>query len=117
MISIASLQFDPDGALLIARPGPGTRATDASRRVTRTATLDGGVSISDTGYSAGDRTVKAEVINPTPHQVEIAARLVRLYPLVTVCLSDGAYQAVPSSYDLDAGKLSITLLLVEQISG
>lgn len=116
MIALSTPTYDPRGTLILARPGPGSELFHASRRVTRTATLDGGVAIADTGYSAGDRTVRLTIPVPSPAQVATVSRLVRLYPLITVCLEDGAFSAVPSDYDLASGRLTLILLLTAQLS-
>lgn len=116
MIALSTPTFDPAGTLILARPGPGSELISAARRVTRTATLDGGVAIADTGYSPGDRTVRLTIPKASPAQIETVSRLVRLYPLITVCLRDGAYSAVPSNYDLRNGGITLILLLTAQLS-
>lgn len=55
-ISIASALFDPFGHLLIDIEPAGSNLDYLSRRVSRSATLDGGAYIVDNGYTASDAT-------------------------------------------------------------
>ena len=114
MISISARVFDPAGSLLIRNHDPDLES--AERRVTRTATLDGSVTVTDTGQSDGDRTINVVALRATAAMVETARRFVQLYPLVTVALADGCFIAVPRDYSTRRDALNISLLITERVS-
>ncbi|NIC05271.1 hypothetical protein [Billgrantia bachuensis] len=98
LIGLAARTFDPQGALLL--PGHGDNDTGSlRRRVTRAATLDGGVAITNRGYSAADRTLTLSLAGQPLALVERARRLLRLHGNVTVTLADGAFTGTPSEYN------------------
>jgi hypothetical protein len=84
--------------------------------VSRVGTLDGGVSISDRGFSEGDKTFVYIFKPVSKDHNEIAKRLVRLHPKVTVSNSDGVFEAVPQSFLPSPEENTFTLLVVQKIS-
>lgn len=116
MISISSRTFDMDGQLLIRRPSPGTAFDRGRRRLSRSATLDGEVTIFDGGFSHGDRTFIVVVNQPSRTLVDAAKRLLQSYRLLTVSVREGCYRAAPESYTADEGKLTLVLLVKEKVS-
>jgi len=118
MIGISTQTYDLDGARIFNET---SRAKDAEnrrgeRRTSRTATLDGGVVITDLGFSDGDRTIKVFEPDASLESIEFARYLVEHYSLAVVTTEDGAYEAVPSTYDVSDGDLTITLAVVEKLS-
>lgn len=118
MIGLAAQTYDIDGARIF-------RDTDrfkdqanrkGGRRVSRTATLDGGVSISDMGYSDGDRTLAVVVPGASEELIAFAEYLIRTYALITITTGDGAYEAAPETHNVSDGTLTLTLLIAEKIS-
>jgi len=83
VIHIAARTFDLLGYLDIA-PLPGETTDTYGRRVSRVATLDGGVAVSDRGYSHGDRTLVYRWRPVSEEENARAKRLVSLHPTVTV---------------------------------
>ena len=94
MISISSPTYDPDGCIFIdCHP---TNLFDATRRGSVTATLDGGVSVYDTGYSIADQTIKCSVPHPDKAMLLQLQYLITYYGQVVLCCEAGAFLCVPS---------------------
>ena len=104
-IGISATIFDTSGALYV--DGSGLAASEAlknnarERRATRTATLDGGVSVYDTGYSAGDRDMEVRVPAPSRELIDFFFYMVETYNLIMITTEDGAYYGVPQRAYLD----------------
>lgn len=116
-IVLAAPVYDPAGWLelrTVDRSGSDTAAL--SRRVTRTATLDGGASVNDAGYSPADRTVLLN-LDPTTDAdtVEAVRRLLRIYSTLLLSMRDGLFYAAPSTYRVTNGKATLTLLITEAV--
>lgn len=115
MISITSTSFDALGYLEID-PKDNAQAATFSRRVSRAATLDGGVVISDRGFSDGDRTLAYSYKPVSKEHDSRAERLVRLHPTVNVSTPDGVFLAVPQSFSRSSTENTITLLAIRKVS-
>lgn len=107
-IGLAARTFDPDGALLLPWRD-GTETDSIARRVTRTATLDGGAAISNRGYTPADRTLTISLAGQPLALVERVRRLLRLHGNVSVSLRDGAYLGVPSEFNERQQTLTVLL--------
>lgn len=94
MIGLSTLTYDPAGALVL--PERPTNPYDAKRRGSITATLDGGVSVYDTGYSVADQTLVVRVRNPKIAVLTTLRYLIAYYNQITLCCETGAYTAIPS---------------------
>lgn len=115
MIGISAKVYDIDGARIF--PEAETSSRKGARRVTRVPTLDGGVSVNDSGYTDGDREVYVEEAFASLEAVDFAQYICETYGLVTVTTQDGAYTGIPESYRIESdGTLSIKMLLTEKIS-
>jgi hypothetical protein len=114
MIAISTPTYDLDGARIFSRTER-TNLTAISRRVTRTATLDGGVSIYDGGHSAGDRTIELRQANPTDEDVAFGTYITRYYREVLVCCSAGVFLAVPADLNLTNNEMILKLLIKEEL--
>jgi hypothetical protein len=115
MISISAPVFDLDGNLLIARVS-NSDLDSGSRRVTRTATLDGGVSLADMGYAHGDRTLRIVAEKATREMVDQAAYLQRNYPLLLVATTEGVFLGAIESLAVRGGDLSLNYLVKEKLT-
>jgi hypothetical protein len=112
MISISSPTYDPNGALVLAtRP---INPYEASRRGNVTATLDGGVSVYDTGYSIADQTVRAQVKSPKKTALVALTYIVAHYAQIVFCCETGAFSAVPS-FSMNGDTLSLQFRLVRRL--
>ena len=110
IVSICSRSYDPLGRVEVR--GAVVYNPDVSRRVTRTATLDGGCAIYDGGSTVADTTLKIAVSNPGMDLADAARRLFELWPRVSVALPSGCYEAAPESAQMSGGTLTLSLLLI-----
>lgn len=118
MIVLSAAEFDPQGVLILDphRLGEGTEIESGGRRLSRTATLDGGVSVHDGGFSHGDRDLAIEIPLAAQAEIEAARRLGERYPRIHVSMRDGYYEGVLASWDYRAGTLTLTVRLIRRIS-
>lgn len=92
LVAFEAAVFDPLGAIVIeARPD--SQLDTSTRRVTRTATLDGNSAIVDMGYSPADATLKISA-NLTQQQEATLLRLMRVYPEVIATTDGGCFLGV-----------------------
>lgn len=115
MIAITTTTFDIYGAAEF-EPLPGTNDGETRRRVNRVATLDGGVTAPDGGYSDGDRTLVYEWKPISATHNSAVDRIVKLYSRVHVSTPSGVYLAAPEVFTQGSGLNSITLLVIEKLS-
>lgn len=111
VISLCAKTFDPLGTVLL-RHVYAPSAPDASRRVTRTTTLDGGCSVFDGGATVADATIQLSVSAPTAAVVDAVQRLCMLYARIILTLPGGCYEVVLESATLQRNELTITLLVI-----
>jgi hypothetical protein len=118
MIGLATKTYDIDGARIFETDRAADQSNrQGSRRQSRTATLDGGVSIYDTGYSDGDRTVTLVEPNAPPESIDYARYLCETYSLVIVSMDDGVYEAAGPAYGVsEDGELTVTMLVKSKLS-
>jgi len=115
MIGVASIIFDTEGTWIF-RSKMSAEGESGNRRATRTATLDGGVAVSDLGYSEGDREISVKEEEAMTEAVAFAKRMCETYTLVTVVTESGAYYAVPYGWGYKDGMLTMKLQVTEKIS-
>ena len=115
MISITSPTFDLDGVLTLKRTDESDQHTH-SRRVTRTATLDGGAVLVDQGYSHADRTIKAKARQLVQTDFDRAAYLLQTYPQVVVSCDAGVFLAAPERLTPVGDGLDLLLLVTEKLN-
>ncbi len=108
LIGLAARTFDPEGAFLVPWQD-GTESESLTRRVSRVPTLDGGVSVTDRGHAAGDRTIVVSLAGEPLATVERARRLLRLHSQVTISLRDGCYAARTQAYDESRQTLTVLI--------
>jgi hypothetical protein len=85
-----------------------SRLREISRRLSRSATLDGGGVLVDSGYSASDRvlTVNARV---TSAEQAILEYIAKNYTRVTVVTAEGVFSCGVSNLVTDNGDVTLTL--------
>ena len=113
MISLAAITFDLSGFIEIDAQ-PDSEYGELVRRSTRSRTLDGGVTVSDFGFSHGDRDF---IINFTPTEAEDESMryLVEYYDQLHIGTAEGFFKAIPS-YKMQRGVATINLQITEKIA-
>lgn len=112
-IAISTFTFDLNGAHMVRHIGEIDALGESTRRATRTATLDGGALVYDTGFSASDRDIE---LTANGRHRAFFDRIVRTYRLVRVCTVDGVFSAIPARFRMNGRDATITLQIVEQIA-
>ena len=94
-ITFESTVFDPVGVVgLEALPGSDLSAS--TRRVTRTATLDGQAVIIENGYTAADSTLAMDAALTEP-EARTLEHLMQIYPEIIATTPEGCYLGVIES--------------------
>jgi len=113
MISLSAPTYDIAGTVLL----PWTRVKnpyDTERRGSVTATLDGGVSVYDTGYSDSDQTLRATVKNPSRALLVSLRYLIAYYAQLILCCETGCYSAV-ASFTASGDTLNLQLRVITRL--
>lgn len=114
LAALASTTWDPIGYVLVDLL-PSVPDGDTRRRVTRSATLDGGVAINDGGFAEGDRVLVLRW-EPKPDLHRDVERLMQLYSRLHVATRAGVYLAAPEVYSPGPNEASLRLLVVQKVS-
>lgn len=112
MISLSATSYDPNGTLVF--PVRFDNDYQGARRGSVTATLDGGVSVYDTGYSVGDQTLTATVRRPSKTTLTILQYLVAYYGQIIVSCETGVYSAI-LTFALNKNLLSLNVRLISRL--
>lgn len=115
MIGLTTPVFDLDGAILINETHNQSAPT-LSRRLSRTATLDGGSEITDLGFSDGDRTFIFETVSLSKNDGEQLEYLLQTYPLLILSHESGCYLGALDNLDLASYPQKMTFLVKEKLS-
>ena len=116
IIEVASKVYDSDGARFLKQDaGQEIENNKGARRVTRTATLDGGAVADDSGYSAADRTYIVKTKDETGEIAAWAERMVKTYSTVTLSTRFGCFTGTPSQWFVRQNFVYIEILIIEQI--
>jgi len=114
MMGIASQIFDEEGSGAF-KLLPASKLSGRTRRVGRTKTLDGGVVLTDSGYSDGDRTLVG-IVPYEENQWTLARHLIEECTWVVVSIDDGCYSAQINQVSVTAAGIRISILLKEKLS-
>jgi hypothetical protein len=115
-IGIATLTYDTDGARVLSQDSATElRNNKGSRRVSRTATLDGGAAITDGGYSAADRTYIVKTRDDDGTLATWAERIVKNYTTLMLSTRNGLFYGTPSRWWVDGEFINIEILITEEI--
>lgn len=104
-MGLAAKIYDPTGSLYIRGSqidvGAIARNHARERRVTRTATLDGGVSVYDTGCSVADRELTIKIPVASAALAAFFVYMVETYDTIIVTTNEGAFEGTPIRVYLD----------------
>ena len=112
-IGLSAINFDPDGARLMPLLNDPAVLHTGARRAARTATLDGGCVVYDTGYADADRSITVETDGRYQGWIEY---MVRAYRTVRFASVDGVFLAVPARHSMRDGRSIINLDIIEKIA-
>lgn len=110
---ISALTFDPMGRVELDLLS-GSDLGELRRRVSRVATLDGGVAVNNFGFTDADRTARLRY-RRTQEADQGVDRMLRLYAFVRLVMVDGVYRAALESHSMDATTGTVTLLILERL--
>lgn len=114
LYTLAAQTFDPLGFVEIAAT-PETTTGEARRRVSRIATLDGGVVVNDAGFSDGDRTI--DVAWESAPSIDAAvARMLALYDRATLSTPAGVFTVALEAYTPGGAVSSLRALVIAKQS-
>lgn len=86
-----------------------------ARRVSRTATLDGGAVLSDTGYSSGDRIFDLNFPGISQADSETMQSWVKTYATLIVGTEQSVYQGAPEFYRYSGGTGQLRILVTSDL--
>jgi len=112
MISISTATASINGNVIINNTSS-SRLKEKTARVTRTATLDGGVYINHSGYTDGDRTlhIKEKISKNIETKLN---NIFELYNSVIISLDDGCYDGVIDRMTSENGNLNMTIMIKQK---
>jgi hypothetical protein len=114
-INLGTTLYDLDGSIAIDVSNDSFDGI-TSRRVSRVATLDRGVAVSDGGYAEGDRTLDYTWRTVSKDHNDSVERLVKVYPELWVSTSSGVFLVSPSNFTAGAEESTIQFLVKSRIS-
>lgn len=112
MISLSATSYDPQGILIL--PTRIKNPYQGRRRGSVTATLDGGASLYDGGYSITDQTLSATLKRPSKTLLIGLQYLVAFYSELILSCESGAFSAI-ASFNLNQGTLTISFRLTGRL--
>lgn len=113
-ITLSVDTFDTNG-FLILKAALGTKITRLTRRVSKTATLDGGSAVLDLGHSPSDQDYEILVDEITVVDLEKLKDLVRLYPSINMSTREGYFKGVITNFTADEVPLRFTFSVKEKV--
>lgn len=105
MISFIHPEYNANGNIKIAELSD-SKLNDSTRRVTRRATINGGVYLDDNGFSHGDRTFEIKA-KATPGLVESVDQLKINYSQYKCLTNEGVFNGVIQSTTIQDDVLNI----------
>ena len=111
MIGLGTKLFDIDGDFVFYGKDiiiDDMSNMNASRRLSKVKTLDGGVFIDDSGYAPGDTDITITVINPPVEQYEKLKSIFIYHSFIYVMSRGGNLLCVPSSISIRNGNAVMT---------
>ena len=116
MIAISTKAFDLIGSFILRDRDARIRLGSMSRRGTKTATLDGGVSVYDTGLSQGDREFEVQLTNPNAAFIDRIKYLMENHSSYIVTTREGVFTALLSSLNEAANRTSFTISIEAKVT-
>lgn len=115
MIGLYTPTYDLQGHIIL-NEDPSSTVPILSRRLTRTATLDGESTINDLGFSYSDGTYVLRFNDLTTKEIGVLEHMIKLHPLVTLTTKEGAYFGAIKSLSLRVQPVELTFLIKKLVS-
>lgn len=115
MISITTKTYDITGQAVFD-PDHASDLRSNTRRVSRTATLDGGCEIVDQGYCDADRTLEIRKSQVSKDLGDRLWYLFQTYSLLRFSMPDGLYNGAIKRLEFKEGNLSMRVLIKERLA-
>lgn len=112
MIGLSAPDFDVNGSVVV--PTRFQNPYHGERRGTVTATLDGGVSVYDGGFTVADQTLSAKLNSPSLALLQSLQYLVSLYGQLVVTCESGCYRAVVA-FSTSQNTLTLTARVIARL--
>lgn len=111
-VGISTHLFDLNGDVVLQNVSPiGAALERLTRRVNRQATLNQSAFLDDLGFSDGDRTIVFSLDDITAEQATVLKNIIRNHATVWLSKWDGCFNAALQTFDPDAGRPVVTLLI------
>lgn len=115
MIGLSTLVYDLNGYMIL-KESPDTIFPNTTRRVNRSATLDGNSIISDFGHSVSDGTYIIKLRDLIKADRDKLKNIVESYSLLRLSTKQGCMLGVIKSLDVEATPVEILFLVQEKVS-
>lgn len=115
MITLAPAIFDIYGPLSLDEDPSASDLAGQSRRVSRTATLDGGAVLADYGYTDADRTLTVMADRIAAGQWTALQRLLRDHATLTLACREGLFLGAIEQVYQASGGVKFTFLPTEKL--
>ena len=116
MIGISTITFDWDGSFILTNRDANLRLGSMGRRASKTATLDGGVYVYDTGLSQGDREFDVQLINPTKELVNKIKTLMANHSSFLIVIGEGAFTGMLLSINETLQRTSFKVSITDKVA-
>lgn len=113
---LSSKEFQPLGSVEIDADPSRTRLGQITRRNQRVATLDGGVAVSDFGFSEGDRNVQIVFATDDFEKSLRVGEIVKQNSALILTYNEGAYEAVVRYFVYDPNGSTLSMDITAKIS-
>jgi hypothetical protein len=115
-ICLSSPTYDPAGSVWLTVDPAATKFEECQRRVSRTATLDGGCLIFDNAFSDADRSIAIGFLDMTVAQEDSLRYLFQTYPLLLLAIPRAFMLGAIERMTISDGKGTISFLVKEILS-
>ena len=115
MIGISTLTQNTAGAITFDAREKKTSIRNATARVSRSATLDGGAVINHMGFSHGDRTLQIYA-RLTETDADALWAIFILGVMVNVATDEGMYRAAIEALNIDTTPIKMTIIIKESLT-
>lgn len=116
MIIISAPIYNLAGTIVLQEDRSTADLRTVARRVSRTATLDGGAVLDDAGFSDGDRTLTFGLRQPTAALYAALEEFAELYSRVIIATQDGVFYGGIERVYQRGGQVRLSLLVESKLS-